>query len=97
MGPNATGPHRHHGADGGGWGAISPVVHRLAESGSLRIGDEQVRLGNVSDACQIEDPVSNPCRSMEGGSVDQLLDVAVERAVLDELEVEVGRTLEDRV
>src|SRR5512133_4388357 len=34
--------------------------------------------------------------SVEGGSVDELLDVAVERPVLDQLEVEVGRTLEDR-
>ena len=39
---------------------------------------------------------SNPYRSMEGGSVDELLDVAVERPVLDQFEVEVGRTLEDR-
>jgi hypothetical protein len=40
---------------------------------------------------------SNPYRSMEGGSVDELLDVTVERPVLDQLQVEVGRTLEDRV
>ena len=33
---------------------------------------------------------------MEGGSVDELLDVVVERAVLDQFQVEVGRTLEDR-
>jgi hypothetical protein len=40
---------------------------------------------------------SNPYRSMEGGSVDELLDVTVERPVLDQLQVEVRRTLEDRV
>jgi hypothetical protein len=40
---------------------------------------------------------SNPYRSMEGGSVDELLGVTVERPVLDQLQVEVGRTLEDRV
>src|SRR6202030_3515386 len=34
---------------------------------------------------------------MQGGPVDELLDVAVERLALDQLEVEVGRTLEDRV
>src|SRR6478735_5661550 len=34
---------------------------------------------------------------MEGGSVDKLLNVTVERPVLDQLQVEVGRTLEDRV
>jgi hypothetical protein len=34
---------------------------------------------------------------VQGGSVGELLDVAVERSVLDQLEVEVGRTLEDRV
>jgi hypothetical protein len=39
----------------------------------------------------------NGCRSMEGGSVDELLDVTVERPVLDQLQVEVGRTPEDRV
>jgi hypothetical protein len=33
---------------------------------------------------------------MQGGPVDELLDVAVERPALDQLEVEVGRTLEDR-
>jgi hypothetical protein len=33
---------------------------------------------------------------MEGGPVDELLDVAVERPVLDQLQVEVGRILEDR-
>src|SRR2546430_10254550 len=34
---------------------------------------------------------------MQGGPIDELLDVAVERPALDQLEVEVGRTLEDRV
>ena len=34
---------------------------------------------------------------MQGGPVDELLDVAVERPALDQLEVEVGRTLKDRV
>src|SRR5215510_15291635 len=34
---------------------------------------------------------------MQGGPVDELLDVAVERPALDQLEVEVGRTLEDRL
>ena len=34
---------------------------------------------------------------MEGGSVDELLYVTVERPVLDQLQVEVGRSLEDRV
>src|SRR3712207_5644827 len=34
---------------------------------------------------------------MEGGSVDELLGVTVEGPVLDQLQVEVGRTLEDRV
>ena len=35
--------------------------------------------------------------AMQGGPVGELLDVAVERPALDQLEVEVGRTLEDRV
>ena len=34
---------------------------------------------------------------MQGGPVGELLDAAVERSSLDQLEVEVGRTLEDRV
>src|SRR5919108_280430 len=34
---------------------------------------------------------------MQAGPVDELLDVAVERPALDQLEVEVGRTLKDRV
>src|SRR5215218_9466780 len=34
---------------------------------------------------------------MQGGPVDELLDVAVEPPALDQLEVEVGRTLEDRL
>jgi hypothetical protein len=34
---------------------------------------------------------------MQGGPVDELLDVAVKRPALDQLEVQVGRTLEDRV
>ena len=34
---------------------------------------------------------------MEGGSVDEFLDMTVERSALDELQVEVGRILEDRV
>ena len=34
---------------------------------------------------------------MEGGSIDELLDVTVERPLSDQLQVEVGRTLEDRV
>ena len=34
---------------------------------------------------------------MQGGPVDELLGMAVERPALDQLEVEVGRTGEDRV
>jgi hypothetical protein len=34
---------------------------------------------------------------MDGGSVDELLDVTVERPAFDQLEVEVCRALEDRV
>ena len=34
---------------------------------------------------------------MEGGSVDELLDVTVERPALEQLQVEVGRILEDRL
>jgi hypothetical protein len=34
---------------------------------------------------------------VQGGPVDELLDVSVERPALDQFEVEVGRTLEDRV
>jgi hypothetical protein len=34
---------------------------------------------------------------MQSGPVDELLDVAVECLALDQLEVEIGRTLEDRV
>ena len=34
---------------------------------------------------------SNPNKSMEGGLVDELLDVTVERPVLEQLQVEVGR------
>ena len=34
---------------------------------------------------------------MQGRPVAELLDAAVERPALDQLEVEVGRTLEDRV
>jgi hypothetical protein len=34
---------------------------------------------------------------MQGGPVDELLGVAVECPALEQLEVEVGRTLEDRV
>src|SRR5919204_5314305 len=36
-------------------------------------------------------------RNMQGGPVGELLDVAVERSTLDQLEVEVGGTLEDRI
>jgi len=43
------------------------------------------------------EPVRIRIGSMEGGSVDELLDVTVERPVLDQFQVEVGRTLEDRV
>ncbi|MGW0231572.1 hypothetical protein ACWDWO_24975 [Actinopolymorpha singaporensis] len=35
--------------------------------------------------------------AMQGGPVNELLGVAVERPVLDQFEVQVGRTLEDRV
>ena len=34
---------------------------------------------------------------MEGGPVDELLGATVERPMLDQLQVEVGRTLEDRL
>src|SRR5215203_183173 len=36
------------------------------------------------------------CKSMKRGSVDELLDMTVECPVLDQLQVKVGRTLEDR-
>jgi hypothetical protein len=48
----------------------------------------------------VDTGMTDPLRtgqSMEGGSVDELLDVTVERPGLDQLQVEVGRTLEDRV
>src|SRR5829696_9530536 len=45
----------------------------------------------------VRDPIGNPYGLMEGGSVDELLGVTVEGPVLDQLQVEVGRTLEDRV
>src|SRR6266576_5962084 len=35
--------------------------------------------------------------NMQGRPIGELLDVAVERSTLDQLEVEVGRTLEDRI
>src|SRR4029453_6323791 len=35
--------------------------------------------------------------SVQGGPVDELLGAAVEGPALDQLEVEIGRTLEDRV
>ena len=35
--------------------------------------------------------------SMKGGSVDEFLGVAIERPALDHLQVEVGRSLEDRL
>jgi hypothetical protein len=34
---------------------------------------------------------------VQGGPIDELLGVAVERPALDQIEVEVGRTLEDRI
>jgi len=34
---------------------------------------------------------------VQGGPVDEFLGVAVERAALDQLQVEVGRALEDRL
>src|SRR4051812_20331145 len=45
----------------------------------------------------VDPPRRERARSVDGGSVDELLDVLVERPVLHELQVEVGRTLEDRV
>src|SRR5918911_2240302 len=35
--------------------------------------------------------------NMQRGAIGEFLDVAVERSTLDQLEVEVGRTLEDRI
>ncbi len=52
-----------------------------------RRGDDPSRDGSTS----------NPRRSMDGGSVDELLNATIERPTLDQLEVEVGRALEDRV
>jgi len=34
---------------------------------------------------------------MQGGPVDELLDIVVERPAVNQLEVEIGRTLEDRI
>jgi len=43
-----------------------------------------------------EPAVPRACpRSVEGGSVDELLDVTLDRPVLEQLQVEVGRTLKD--
>src|SRR6266581_5138933 len=49
------------------------------------------------NGCRPDGSSSNPYRSMEGGSVAELLDVTIECPALDQLQVEVGRTLEDRV
>src|SRR6266581_7341187 len=63
---------------------------RTASAGPCRSGRPgQVRLLDGWGAWTDSD--------VQSGSVDELLDVAVERPALDQLEVEVGRTLEDRV
>lgn len=45
--------------------------------------------------CHLARYVANSC--MQCGPVDELLNVGVERPALDQLEVEVGRALKDRV
>src|SRR5262245_59153828 len=66
---------------------IGPVTTELSLSptslGRLARGRERPARQRISD--------------VQGGPVDELLDVAVERPALDQLEVEVGRTVEDRV
>src|SRR5215469_9109897 len=52
-------------------------------------GNFRVRFGCVTGAWTDSD--------MQGGPVDELLGAAVEGPALDQLEVEVGRTMEDRV
>src|SRR6266498_5264377 len=53
--------------------------------------------GVHENGCRPDGSSSNPYRSIEGGSVAEVLDVTIERPALDQLQVEVGRTLEDRV
>src|SRR6266508_2669599 len=58
-----------------------------------RVADLEAQIADPSTRVQW----SSAGRSMEGGSVDEFLDVIVEGSVLDQFQVEVSRTLEDRV
>ena len=88
-GPRACDPGRHHRRRRRG----SAARHRARE---YRHRVRLRRAARRAVGADVHDP-SNLYRSMEGGSVDELLDVTVERPVLDQLQVEVGRALEDRV
>jgi hypothetical protein len=84
--------HRHSAA---GQGVCT--VPGMGFVGRPGIGTCEPDGGWTSYSDQAFAQTSSARRSMEGGSVDELLDVIVERLVLDQFQVEVGRTLEDRV
>jgi hypothetical protein len=68
------------------------------DAGSVALSSRNARSAADADVPQRRlAQTASAKRSMEGGPVDELLDVIVERPVLDQLQVEVGRTLEDRV
>lgn len=63
---------------------MQPVLHAVRRSITRRSGSHTTASMHF-------------LRPMQGGAVDELLDVGVERPALDELGVEVGRALEDRL
>src|SRR4051794_2981760 len=68
----------------------------------VRRGDEPPQMPRVEDGAIVRRRRLTGLRAwtdsdMHGGPVDELLDVAVARPALEQLEVEVGRTLEDGV
>src|SRR5919198_5872297 len=69
---------------------MQPVYHHPRLVAAAEVG-ESGRLQTSGDHGELYPS------NMQGGPVGELLDVAVERSTLDQLEVEVGRTLEDRI
>src|SRR4051794_24497831 len=78
-------------------GARATGLPTCSRTSSLKLARGATRQDPSAGSASPKVIIAMTLPSMEGGSVDELLDVTVERLTVDQLEVEVGRTLEDRV
>src|SRR5438552_5636620 len=80
-----------------GWSIVQTSTGHVSPS-TMSSAARWALIAGITASLPVDSLISNGTDSnMQGGPVGEFLDVAVECSTLDQLEVEVGCTLEDRI